>query len=129
MMQKAMRLLVALAPLLLCQCVTTEMATTSGPPITVEGTLFFPDESNRTYIIPAGAEIVGAGGTGCRYIVKNGGKLCAHSGSKNSYRIEQGGHFKGFTHPASHCRVEFEPGATIEIVEKGPGVTLSQIAP
>ncbi|MDF1756402.1 MAG: hypothetical protein P1U89_26680 [Verrucomicrobiales bacterium] len=123
MIQKVKNLLaIAFLPLLLCQCVTTEQATVKSPPITVQGTLFYPDEANQTYIVPAGAEIVGAGGNNCRYIVENGGKLTAHSGTDNTYKIKQGGFFKGFAHPANNCRVQYQNGAQIEKVQGGSEV-------
>ena len=113
--------------LTLCQCVTTEQATSKNPPIRVEGVLFYPDESNQTYIVPAGAEIIGAGGSNCRFIVENGGRMTAHSGTHNTYKVKAGGAFKGFDHPATHCKVEYQNGANVEKVEAGKGVTFSLV--
>lgn len=113
-------LLVLLLPLLLTQCETMETAGGGGT-VTVQGTQFYPDESGLTYIVPEGAQIVGAGGTKCHYIVKKGGSLVSHSGVGNTYKIEAGGHFRGFAHPAKDCTVTFEAGALIEQEQTGPG--------
>ena len=93
---------------------------TSGT-ITVQGTSFYPDEMGMTYIVPAGAQIIGSGGTNCRFVVQEGGSLTAHSGNGNIYEIKRGGHFRGFTHPAESSSVEYEAGAIIEQEEAGPG--------
>jgi len=108
--------------LLLTQCETMDTANVgkSGT-ITVQGTSFYPDETGFTYIVPSGAQIVGAGGTNCRFIVQEGGSLTAHSGKGNVYEIKRGGHFRGFTHPAEASTVEYEAGAIIEQEESGPG--------
>lgn len=84
--------------------------------------MFYPDGSNQTYIVPAGAEVIGAGGKNCRFIVQSGGKLSAHSGSENTYKIKAGGSFKGFDHPATKCRVEYENGAKVEQINTGDEV-------
>lgn len=89
--------------------------------IVVEGTLFYPDETGTTYRVPSGAQVVGAGGTDCVFIVEDGGSVTAHSGVRNSYRVERGGHFRGFAHPATECTVTFESGAIIEQEQTGPG--------
>ena len=110
-------------PLFLCQCVTTQQqAAASNPPITVSGVMFYPDAANQTYIVPEGAEIVGAGGNNCRFVVEKGGKLSAHSGTDNTYRIKDGGSFKGFDHPAKNCTVRYESGATLQKINSGSGV-------
>ena len=115
-------------PVILCQCVTTEGTTsTSKPAITVEGTMFYPDGTNQSYIVPAGAEIIGAGGTNCRYIVENGGRMTAHSGKGNVYMIKSGGSFKGFDHPATNCRVQYQAGANVEQVQSGTGVRFNPV--
>ncbi len=44
-----------------------------------------------TYRVPAGAQIIGAGGTDCVFIIENGGSVVAHSGNGNSYRVKTGG--------------------------------------
>jgi len=113
--------------LLLCQCVTTEQAAVRNPPITVEGILFYPDSADQTHIIPAGAEIVGAGGRNCRYIVENGGKITAHSGTDNTYQVKQGGTFKGFVHPARNCKIRYQNGANIERLQAGQGVSYTLV--
>lgn len=113
-------------PFLLCQCLTTQYQTGAGasrPPVTVEGTLFYPDENNVTYHIPEGAEIIGAGGKNCHFIVEEGGRMTAHSGYANTYEIMSGGSFKGFDHPATKCEVVFEEGAIIEQLETGERVS------
>ncbi len=115
-------------PVVLCQCVTTqEAAVQKNPPIMVEGTLFYPDDADQTYIVPDGAEIIGACGHNCRYIVKSGGRMTAHSGTNNVYRIEDGGGFKGFDHPAENCQVKYAAGAKVEQVEAGRGVVFSPL--
>lgn len=112
----------ALFPILLTQCETMDTADvgTSGT-VTVQGTSFYPDETGMTFIVPAGAQIIGAAGTNCRYVVQEGGSLTAHSGQNNVYEIKSGGHFRGFTHPADSSTVEYETGAVIEQEEVGPG--------
>lgn len=91
--------------------------------MTVEGTLFYPDAKGVTYRVPTGAQIIGAGGSDCVFIVETGGSVVAHSGSGNSYRIKSGGHFRGFTHPATNCTITYEAGAVIEQEQVGPGTT------
>lgn len=115
-------LLLSAILLLLTQCETMDMANvgTSGT-ITVQGTSFYPDETGMTYIVPSGAQIIGSGGTNCRFVVQEGGSLTAHSGNGNIYEIKSGGHFRGFTHPAESSSVEYEAGAIIEQEEAGPG--------
>lgn len=113
-------LLVLLLTLLLTQCETMETVG-GGATVTVQGTQFYPDESGLTYIVPEGAQIIGAGGTQCHYIVKKGGSIVSHSGVGNTYKIEAGGHFRGFVHPAKDCTVTFEAGALVEQEETGPG--------
>lgn len=93
----------------------------SGPTVTVQGTLFYPDEVGATYVIPAGAQIVGAGGKDCHYIVHSGGSITAHSGEGNTFKIHSGGHFRGFNHPATNCIVTYEEGAILEPEQGGPG--------
>ncbi|MDF1658688.1 MAG: hypothetical protein P1U58_13820 [Verrucomicrobiales bacterium] len=120
---KALRgfFLAALA-MTLSQCETMETGeTASGPTITVEGTLFYPDEVGATIIIPVGAQVIGAGGKDCHYIVQAGGSLTAHSGESNTFKINAGGHFRGFSHPATNCVVTYEEGAIIEPELGGPG--------
>jgi hypothetical protein len=111
-----------LLPLFLSQCETLEnsMSGTAGT-ITVQGTLFYPDEKGMTYRVPSGAQIIGAGGVDCVYIIESGGSVVAHSGKGNSYRVKSGGHFRGFAHPATDCTVTFEAGAIVEQEETGPG--------
>ena len=111
---------VLFATVLLTQCETLDTVADAGT-IIVEGTQFYPDETGLTYIVPEGAQIIGAGGSNCHYIVQGGGSLVAHSGGGNTYKIETGGHFRGFTHPAEDCTVTFEEGALIEQEETGPG--------
>lgn len=91
--------------------------------ITVQGTSFYPDETGMTFIVPSGAQIIGAGGTNCRYVVQEGGSLTAHSGQNNVYEIRSGGHFRGFTHPAESSTVKYEAGAVIEQEQVGPGTS------
>ncbi len=118
----------AILPLLFCKCVTTqETASVQVPPVTVQGILYYPDESSRTYIVPAGAEIVGAGGANCRYVVESGGRMTAHTGMENIYEIKAGGSFKGFDHPATNCRVTYHNGAIVEQVQSGSGVVFSLV--
>lgn len=115
-------LLVAAVAVFLVQCETMEDGSNgSAKTVTVEGTLFYPDESNTTFVVPAGAQIIGAGGRNCHYIVREGGSLTAHAGESNTFRIESGGHFRGFAHPATQCTVIYEAGAVIEQEQTGPG--------
>jgi hypothetical protein len=112
------------AVLLLSQCETME----TGPAgaagsTTVQGTMFYPDEKGMTYRVPSGAQIIGAGGIDCVFIIESGGSVVAHTGSGNSYRVKSGGHFRGFTHPATDCTITFEPGAIIEQDQVGAGTT------
>jgi len=110
-------------PCLFCKCTTTqESASVQIPPVVVQGIMYYPDESSRTYIVPAGAEIVGAGGVNCRYVVESGGRMTAHTGTENIYEIKAGGSFKGFDHPATNCRVTYHNGASLEQVQAGTGV-------
>jgi hypothetical protein len=64
----------ALFALFLSQCETIDsgMAGSSGS-VTVAGTMFYPDEKGMTYRVPAGAQIIGAGGTDCVFIIESGG--------------------------------------------------------
>lgn len=91
--------------------------------VTVQGTLFYPDEKGITYRVPNGAQIIGAGGIDCVYIIEEGGSVVAHSGEGNSYRVKAGGHFRGFANPANNCTVTYEAGAVIEQEQTGPGTT------
>ncbi|MEM9281608.1 MAG: hypothetical protein AAGA96_07280 [Verrucomicrobiota bacterium] len=102
------------------QCETTDTGG-SGGKVTVAGTLFYPDETGKTYLVPEGAQVIGASGTNCHYIVQSGASLVAHTGNGNTYKIENGGHFRGFAHPAENCTITFESGAIIEREETGPG--------
>jgi hypothetical protein len=112
---------IALA-LILAQCETMDTGeAVSGPTITVEGTLFYPDEVGATFIVPTGAQVIGAGGKDCHYIVQTGGSLTAHAGESNTFKIQSGGHFRGFSHPATNCVVTYEAGAIIEPEQGGPG--------
>ncbi len=112
------------ATLLLTQCETMDAtAPGSASSVVVTGTLFYPDERGVTYRVPAGAQVIGAGGVDCIYIIENGGSVTAHSGNGNSYRVKTGGHFRGFTHPATECTITYEPGAVIEQEQIGPGTT------
>jgi hypothetical protein len=115
----------ALFALFLSQCETIDsgMAGSSGS-VTVAGTMFSPDEKGMTYRVPAGAQIIGAGGTDCVFIIESGGSVVAHSGSGNSYRVKSGGHFRGFAHPATNCTVSYEAGALIEQEQTGTGTTV-----
>jgi len=107
------------AAVVFTQCETME---SSGPnTVHVTDRLFYPDGQDLTYVVLPGAEIVGAGGVNCTFIVEAGGRLEAHAGSGNTYRIKNGGIFKGFLHPAENCVVEFAPGAEIESINGGPG--------
>ncbi|MDF1853451.1 MAG: hypothetical protein P1U85_21620 [Verrucomicrobiales bacterium] len=106
----------------LTQCETMEgNAAGTTKTITVEGTLFYPDEANTTFIVPEGAQVIGAGGKNCHYIVHKGASLTAHAGESNTFRIKSGGHFRGFAHPATKCTVVYESGAIIEREQMGPG--------
>lgn len=113
-----------LLALLLVQCETIDsgMAGTAGS-VTVAGTMFYPDEKGITYRVPAGAQIIGSGGTDCVFIIESGGSVVAHSGTGNSYRVKSGGQFRGFAHPATNCTVTYEAGAVIEQEQTGPGTT------
>jgi len=110
--------------LLLTQCETIDsgLAGSAGS-VTVTGTMFYPDEKGITYRVPTGAQIIGAGGTDCVYLIENGGSVVAHSGTGNSYRVKSGGHFRGFAHPATNCTVTYEAGAIIEQETTGTGTT------
>ena len=120
-MSSAVRFALLLAvPLLLAQCETMDVPG-SGASRTVQGTEFYLDEKGVTYRVPAGAQIIGAGGIDCVFIIENGGSVVAHSGTRNSYRVKSGGHFRGFAHPASDCTVTYEPGAIVEQEQAGPG--------
>jgi hypothetical protein len=110
--------------LLLTQCETMDTtAPVSASSVVVTGTLFYPDERGVTYRVAAGAQVIGAGGVDCIYIIETGGSVTAHSGNGNSYRVKTGGHFRGFTHPATECTITYEPGAVIEQEQIGPGTT------
>lgn len=110
--------------LALTQCETMDSANIGNAgTVTVQGTSFYPDETGMTYIVPAGAQIIGAGGTNCRFVVQEGGSVTAHSGNNNAYEIKSGGHFRGFAHPAESTTVEYEAGAIIEQEESGPGTS------
>lgn len=113
--------------LLLTQCETMDTMETTAPgsasSVVVTGTLFYPDERGVTYRVPAGAQVIGAGGVDCIYIIETGGSVTAHSGNGNSYRVKTGGHFRGFTHPATECTITYEAGAVIEQEQIGPGTT------
>lgn len=99
----------------------------SGGTVTVQGTLFYPDAADTTYIIPEGAQIIGAGGRNCRFVVQSGGSLTVHTGENNVYQIASGGHFRGFAHPAKNCTVTYQPGAILEIEETGPGTSFEAL--
>lgn len=99
----------------------------SSEVIRVQGVLHFPDEAGKTFIVGEGCEIIGAGGANCTYIVEPGGKIEAHSGNGNRYKIKEGGYFKGFNHPAENCFVEFSQTATVEQIEAGPGTTFTMV--
>lgn len=110
--------------LFLSQCETMETGTAGASgSTTVQGTMFYPDEKGMTYHVPSGAQIIGAGGIDCVFIIESGGSVVAHTGSGNSYRVKSGGHFRGFTHPATDCTITFEPGAIIEQEQVGAGTT------
>jgi len=112
----------ALLCLVQCETMETGAAGASGS-VTVSGTMFYPDEKGLTYRVPSGAQIIGAGGTDCVFVIESGGSVVAHSGNGNSYRVKSGGHFRGFTHPATDCTITYEPGAIIEQEQTGPGTT------
>lgn len=115
-------------PFLLTQCETMEGAagsTPAKPEVVVEGTLFYPDETGLSYRVPSGAQVIGAGGTDCVFIIESGGSVAAHCGMNNSYRVKSGGHFRGFAHPATNCTVTYEAGAIIEQEQLGPGTTVT----
>ena len=116
-------LFAAVVCLLLTQCETVDGSGSGGASktVTVSGTLFYPDETNTTFIVPEGAQIIGAGGRSCHYNVHQGGSLTAHAGESNTFKIKSGGHFRGFAHPATQCTVIYEPGAIIEREQAGPG--------
>ncbi|MDF1826604.1 MAG: hypothetical protein P1U68_18315 [Verrucomicrobiales bacterium] len=108
--------------LLFSHCETMDTTgSTGGATVTVEGTLFYPDEVGATFIVPAGAQVIGAGGKDCHYIVRSGGSLTAHAGEGNTFKIETGGQFRGFAHTATNCVVTYESGAIIEPEQGGPG--------
>lgn len=115
--------------LLLCHCKTMEEASSAPDArnVTVEGTLFYPDETNVTYTVPAGAQVIGAGGTTCRYIIEAGGSVTAHAGTSNTFEVKSGGHFRGFTHPATNCTVQYEVGSVIEQEQVGVGTQFVSI--
>ncbi len=122
-MLRAIRIaLLPAACLFLAQCETLDGGPAgSGGSRTVQGTEFYLDEKGITYRVPAGAQVIGAGGIDCVYIIENGGSVVAHSGTRNSYRVKAGGHFRGFAHPATNCTVTYEEGAVVEQEEVGPG--------
>lgn len=105
-----------------CETIETGVAGAAGS-TTVQGTMFYPDEKGMTYRVPSGAQIIGAGGIDCVFIIESGGSVVAHTGSGNSYRVKSGGHFRGFAHPATDCTITFEPGAIIEQEQVGAGTT------
>lgn len=100
-----------------------ETGSSAGGSMRVEGILYYPDETNYTIVVPAGAKVIGAGGTKCTYIIEEGGSLTAHSGTKNTYKVKSGGRFQGFLHTATACTVRYEEGATIEKEQGGQGTT------
>ncbi len=100
---------------------TKTAASKAKSKVVVEGTMWYPDEEKTTFVVPAGAKIIGAGGIDCKYIVEAGGSIEAHSGTRNTYIIKRGGHFRGFTHDAQDCKVRYEDGQTVEIGATGPG--------
>lgn len=123
-------ILLGILPLFLTHCETMEGGTAAAAPaakpeVVVEGTLFYPDETGLSYRVPTGAQIIGAGGTDCVFIIESGGSVAAHSGTNNSYRVKSGGHFRGFTHPATNCTITAESGAVIEQEQLGPGTTVT----
>jgi len=106
----------------LSQCETMETGDAgTGLTVTVEGTLFYPDEVGATFIVPTGAQVIGAGGVDCHYIVQTGGSLTAHAGERNTFQVQSGGHFRGFANEATDCVVTYEAGAIIEPEQGGPG--------
>lgn len=115
-------ILLGFAALLLTQCETLDSTMPgSASTVVVSGTLFYPDEKGVTYRVPAGAQVIGAGGVDCIYLIETGGSVMAHSGTGNSYRVKSGGHFRGFTHPSTDCTITYDPGAVIEQEQVGPG--------
>lgn len=122
------RILLGILSLFLTHCETMEVDNTSTPArpeVVVEGTLFYPDETGFSYRVPSGAQIIGAGGTDCVFIIESGGSVAAHCGTNNSYRVKSGGHFRGFTHPATNCTITAESGAIVEQEQLGPGTTVT----
>ena len=115
--------------LALCQCETTDSGSSlpsgGGGTVQVQGTIFYPDTADTNYVVGAGAQVIGAGGENCNFIIGEGGSITAHSGKNNTYKIKSGGHFRGFTHPATNCKVLFEPGAIIEQEQTGPGTVFT----
>ncbi|MEM9018621.1 MAG: hypothetical protein AAGC68_16555 [Verrucomicrobiota bacterium] len=109
------------------QCETMTSGVGSGGTVTVQGTMFYPDELGKTFIVPAGAQVVGAGGKNCHFLIHAGGSLTAHSGDGNTYRVKAGGHFRGFAHPATNCTVSVEPGAIVETEQGGPGTVFKNL--
>lgn len=106
--------------LFLAGCKTTPSAPpTPQKSVTVNGTLFYPDDASTTYLVPEGAQIIGAGGADCRFVIENGGSVTAHSGTRNTYHVKSGGHFRGFAHPATDSKVTYEAGAVIEQEQVG----------
>lgn len=122
-------LLAVLVACTLAGCETMEEGggETESRTVTVTGTLFYPDETNTTFIVPEGAQIIGAGGKNCRYIVRSGGSVTAHAGEANTFEIHSGGHFRGFAHPATQCTVKYRAGAVIETEQTGPGTRFEAI--
>ncbi|MDF1862545.1 MAG: hypothetical protein P1U87_20175 [Verrucomicrobiales bacterium] len=108
-------------PFLLTRCETMETSGSPAKSLTVQGTLFYPDEVNTTFIVPAGAQVIGAGGKDCHFIVQEGGSVTAHAGENNTFKIATGGHFRGFAHPATNCVVTYQDGAVVEREQMGPG--------
>ncbi|MDA9922288.1 hypothetical protein N9406_00395 [Verrucomicrobiales bacterium] len=108
-------------PLLFTQCETMDMGGSPAKSMTVQGTLFYPDEVNTTFIVPAGAQVIGANGKDCHFIVHEGGLVTAHAGDGNTFKIAKGGHFRGFAHSATNCIVTYQAGAVIEQELLGPG--------
>lgn len=111
---------------LFTQCESFESLPSTGGSQTISGTDFYPDEVGVTYRVPAGAQIIGAGGTNCKYIIESGGSIVAHSGKGNQYLVKSGGQFRGFVHPATNCTVTYEAGAIIEKEQSGPGTIFKQ---
>jgi len=116
-------LLVAVLFLVQCETVESGKENQSGGTMKVEGIVYYPDEINYTIVVPAGAQVIGAGGTNCTYIIENEGSLMAHSGTNNTYKVMAGGRFEGFAHEATNCTVQYEEGAIIEKEETGEGTT------